>query len=129
MEGQTFGKFIAEKRMERGWSLRVLAGRLGITAAYLSDVENSRRRAFDLTRLRSFARAVNLSRADTDRLYDLAGKDRGEPSPDVSEYLTDNGYICAALRTVRTLNANEDDWQQMLEELKNRKDEENRKRG
>lgn len=118
MEKQDFGSFLSSARRHAGLSLRTAAKRLGITAAYLSDVENGRRRAFDISRLRTFVGIAGLNEEEASLLFDLAGKSRGEVSPDISEYLTDNLYICTALRTARTLRATQDDWQRMLEQLK-----------
>ncbi len=121
MDGISFGRFISGKRRRAGLTLRQLADRLGISTAYLSDVEKGRRYAFDLERLRVFAHETALDHKETELLYDLAGQSRGQVSPDINEYLYSNSYICAALRTVRTLNADAEDWKLLLDELKKRK--------
>ena len=64
---------------------------------------------------------AGLSSEETDTLYDLAGENRRQISPDINQYLNDNAYIFTALRTVKKLNADENDWNSMLEELKRRK--------
>ncbi len=121
MDEMDFGAFIAAKRREAGLTQRETARHLGITAAYLCDVEKGNRCAFDLMKLHRFALAAGLSEADRARLYDLAGESRGEISPDISQYINDHNYVCAALRQVKTLNASEEDWNTMLSELKRRK--------
>ena len=121
MDRQGFGGFIARMRLRKGMSLRETAEKLGISPMYLSDVERGRRSAFGLAKLRSFADIAALSPKETETMFDLAGRDRGEVSPDVSEYINGNSYICAALRTARSLNADKDDWTRMLEELRQRK--------
>ena len=121
MDGLTFGAFIAAKRRQAGLSQREAAKHLGITAAYLCDIENGKRSAFDMGRLHRFALMTGMGEDEKNRLYDLAGESRGEISPDISAYLSDNAYICAALRTVKKLQCDEDDWKTMLEELKKRK--------
>ncbi len=121
MDGLTFGAYIAAKRREAGLTLREAAGHLGITPAYLCDVEKGNRSAFDLKKLRAFALMTGMSESEKERMYDLAGENRNEISPDISQYLSDNTYIFAALRTAKTLNATKDDWNTMLEELKKRK--------
>ena len=121
MDRQGFGGFITQARLRKGMSLRETAEKPGISPMYLSDVERGRRSAFTLTKLRSFAVVAGLSCEETAELFDLAGQDRGEVSPDVSEYISGNTYICAALRTAKSLNADKDDWTKMLEELRKRK--------
>ncbi len=117
----TFGAFIAQKRRQRHLTLRQAAQSLGITAAYLSDVEKGKRNAFGLDRLRRFAVVAQLEPDEMELLYDLAGENRGEISPDVNEYISQNPYLFAALRRARTLGADEQDWKLMLEDLMKRK--------
>ena len=42
---ETFGKFIREKRLERGLTLRGLAARLDLSPVYMSNIETDRRAA------------------------------------------------------------------------------------
>ncbi len=39
-----FGEIIKTKRMARKWSLRQLGDEIGVTAAYVADIEAGRRR-------------------------------------------------------------------------------------
>ncbi|MBR7041366.1 MAG: helix-turn-helix domain-containing protein [Clostridia bacterium] len=121
MDRQGFGGFITRARLKKAMSLRETAEKLGISPMYLSDVERGRRSAFTLNKLRSFASITGLTGEETAEMFDLAGQDRGEVSPDVSEYINGNSYICAALRTAKSLNADKDDWTKMLDELRQRK--------
>lgn len=65
------GNFVRDKRGERGTSLRAMASSLGISAAFLSDLELGRRSASDavLRRIASFLQ-VDLDdlRAMDDRI-------------------------------------------------------------
>ena len=113
----TFGAFISQKRLQSHLTLRQEAQKLGITAAYLSDVEKGKRNAFGLDRLRRFAAVAQLEPDEEKLLYDLAGENRGEISPDVSEYISQNQYLFEVLRRARVLGADEQDWKLMLEDL------------
>ncbi|MCR4621442.1 MAG: helix-turn-helix domain-containing protein [Clostridiales bacterium] len=121
MDIDSFGSYLAFMRQRKGLSQRATAQKLGISPMYLSDVENGKRSAFALEKLRRFASVAELSAEETCRLFDLAGKNRGEVSPDVNEYLCSNTYVYSALRTAKSLNADRDDWAKMLEELRQRK--------
>lgn len=121
MEGISFGLYIASLRKRSRLTLRDAAARIGISAAYLSDIEKGRRYPFAADRIEKFASLTDCTEEERRRLYDLAGQDRGTISEDVGSYLRDNTYLFAALRTAKSLNADESDWAQMLEELKKRK--------
>lgn len=121
MEGISFGLYIASLRKRSHLTLRDAAARIGISAAYLSDIEKGRRYPFSADRIERFASLANCSEDERRRLYDLAGQGRGTVSEDVGNYLRDNAYLFAALRTAKSLNADESDWAQMLEDLKKRK--------
>lgn len=56
----TLGQMIRERRKFRGLSLRALAAQVGVSAAYLSDLERGNR---STTRFRELARALGVSEA------------------------------------------------------------------
>jgi transcriptional regulator with XRE-family HTH domain len=93
-----FGEFIAEKRKSRGITLRGMAGKLEISPAYLSDIEKSRRNPPDLTMLKKMAVELNLSQEDKYAMFDLAGQDRKEISPDLPGYIMKKPFVRVALR-------------------------------
>ena len=121
MEEISFGLYLSSLRLRRRLTLRDTAARIGISAAYLNDIEKGRRYPFSADRIEKFALLTECSEEERRRLYDLAGHDRGTVSEDVGEYLRDNSYLVAALRTAKKLNADESDWAHMLNELKKRK--------
>lgn len=121
MEELRFGSYTAFLRKRASLTIRETASRLHISAAYLNDIEKGRRYPFSPEKIERFAAMVNAEESEKRRLYDLAAKDRGTVSEDVSRYLQSNSYIFAALRTAKELDANEDDWNEMLNELRKRK--------
>lgn len=117
----TFGGFLAQKREERGITLRELARQLEISASFLSDVENNRKPPLTADRLEKVASIMLLSVEEKTKMYDLAGKQRNTVPPDLPEYIIERDYVSAALRTARDLDAGEEEWQRFIEDLKRRK--------
>lgn len=118
-----FGEFIAQKRIEKGITLRDMASRLGVTAPYLSDVEKDRRNPFDMDKLTLLASILQLAPEENAQMLDLVGKKRNSVAPDLPEYIMERDYVSAALRTARDLNAGEEEWLRFVEALKNERKE------
>lgn len=116
-----FGEFIAAKREERQISLRKMAELIGISAPYWSDIEKNRKNPPKIDTLRKIAEILHLSEDESTTMLDLAGRDRKSVAPDIPEYIMQNDYVAAALRTVRDLGADEEDWMKFVDELKQRK--------
>lgn len=112
---------MAEKRKEKGLIYRDIAEALGVSVVYISDVEKGRRNAFEKDKLETLANLLSLSDEDKTVLFDLAGKQRNEVSPDLPEYIMERDYVRYALRTARDLKADEAEWLRFVEELKRRK--------
>ncbi len=121
MSCQGFGAFIAFHRRMSGLTIREAAEHLGISPAYLSDVENGKRLPFTKERLHRFALMTGLNQSEKEEMYDLAGHERNETSADIAEYLKKNPCVYAALRTAKALEAGPGDWNAMLNDLKKRK--------
>ena len=117
------GDFIAQKRIEKGITLRDMASRLGVTAPYLSDVEKDRRNPFDMDKLTLLASILQLAPEENAQMLDLVGKKRNSVAPDLPEYIMERDYVSAALRTARDLNAGEEEWLRFVEALKNERKE------
>ena len=121
MEYKNFGDFLYQKRIENKITMRQMADELGVSPVFISDIEKDRRNPFDVNRLKQLVSFLNLTDEDRDLMYDLAGKKRNEVAPDLHDYITENDYVSAALRTCRDLEVGEEEWARMVEELKQRK--------
>ena len=119
----SFGDFLQEKRKESELTLRALAEKLGWSAPYLTDIEKGRRNPPDLEKLNMLADIFNLSEDEKKEMMELAGKKRETIAPDLPEYIMERDYVAAALRTARDLDAGQDDWEEFVRELKQRKGE------
>ncbi len=118
---RNFGEFIVAKRMQRDISLRKMAELMGVSAPFWSDIEKGRKNPPKLEKLELLAKNLMLTDEDKSIMLDLAGKERDAVAPDIPAYIMENDYVAAALRTVRDLGADEEDWDKFVEDLKKRK--------
>ena len=116
-----FGTYFLQKREERGILLREMAQQLGISAPYLTDVEHGRRNPFDLEKLTKAMDILELSKEERDQMLDLAGESRDSIAPDLPGYIRGRGVVAAALRTARDLEADDEDWETFIAQLKKKK--------
>ncbi len=114
---ETFGAFIARKRMERGLGLRGFAAELGIGAPNLCDMEKDRRWPPEEPLLGRMADALGLNGEERDHFYDLAGEYRGEVPADVSPYVRENDVVRMALRRANSAGAGEAEWLRFIRQL------------
>ena len=121
MAYQNFGDFLCQKRIKRRITLRELAQELSCTPVFVSDVEKDRRNPFDRERLQKLVTILALTDEERDLMYNLAGKKRQEVAPDIQDYIMDNDFVSAALRTCRDMDVGEEDWEAMIADLKRRK--------
>ena len=119
--GGTFAQYITEIREREKITLRQMAEKLGVSAAYYSDVEKGRRNPLSLEKLELFASFTSMTDEERTRMFDLAGKGRSEVAPDLPDYIMSRDYVSAALRTARELGADQSDWEEMVAALKKRK--------
>ena len=121
MEYQNFGEFLQSKREEKQVTLRSMAEALDCSAPFLSDVEKDRRNPPDIDKLMKISEILALSVEEQNTMLNLAGRKRNTVPPDLAEYITERDFISNALRTARELDAGEEDWLLLVEELKKRK--------
>lgn len=70
---------IKEMRKERGWTVDILASKVGMSRSYVSEIENQKK-AVDNLRLAAFARAFGVSPVDL--------IDDGSVDPDIIDHIT-----------------------------------------
>ncbi len=120
MRDTKFGQYLKSLREARDVTLRELARQTGLSAPYLSDVENDRSQPLTKDRIEKVISVLHLSDEEQNHLFDLAGRERNEVAADLPDYIMDNDYVTAALRTARDLKAGEEEWQRFVDELKKR---------
>lgn len=117
MEGK-FGKYVEEKRKEKGITLRGLASQLDIAPAYMSDIEKGHRYPPDKDKLVLLSSILELNDDETNELFDLAaGEKDNAVSPDLPEYIMGTEKARVALRLARDSGAGDATWQKVIDML------------
>ena len=106
---KTFGTYIRSLRLYRGFGLRELARQLGISAPYLSDLEKDKRGAPPVDLVRAIVKILD---ADSENIYDLAGKSRNTIASDIEDLLIAKPEIVSLLRSANFFSLSK---QQILE--------------
>lgn len=115
-----FGKYVKQRREEIGKTLRGFAAEVKISPAYLSDIENGRRNAPEKF-LKNFSEALNITGTEElHKFYDLAGVSQNGQHSDINEYIDSVPKARVALRTAQDNNYNDEDWQKLIEIIKNK---------
>lgn len=94
-----FGEYINNKRLEKGMSLRELAGKIGISPSYLSDIEKGRRNAPNNEKIEKISEILFSSKDEIEKLHDLAGISKNNISTDLCSYVMENNDVRYFLRT------------------------------
>lgn len=77
----TIGEIIRDKRQKKGWSMQNLADSANITTAYISDIENNKRKTPPTNdTLVRIAQALEMSSEHMDEMLKLAAMER---TPDI----------------------------------------------
>ncbi|CAI3303128.1 MULTISPECIES: helix-turn-helix domain-containing protein [Bacilli] len=110
-----FGAYIAQKRLEKDVKLKPIAEKLGVSVTYLSDIIKGRRNPPDIDGLEALAEILGLSEEEKNVMFDLAGRDRKQVSPDLPEYIMDETLPNArvALRRARNAKLGDDFWKEV----------------
>ena len=115
---KTFGQFIAEMRLEKRIPCSQLSKSIGISTAYLSQLEHGIRHNPDPKLVMKIAKALNLSNDGSRMLFTLYAEASGQLPPDIIDYLTGDQTVQNALRQARDANATAEDWEHFIEQLK-----------
>lgn len=121
-----FGKFILNKRKEKGVSLRVMAKELNISISYLSDLEqgnklppnSSNERYKEL--ISNIIKYFNMDSEDKERCLNYADNDlakNGHISNELTNYIGQTPLASVALRKAKNLNCSDEDWKKIIENL------------
>lgn len=115
---QTFGSFIRQRREALGLSSRALALDLGLTPAYLMDIEKGNRAA-PRKYFQALIDRLDITGDDLATFYDLAGKSRNDQYDDLNPYLGKREKARVALRVARDLDLSNEAWQEIILHMQN----------
>jgi transcriptional regulator with XRE-family HTH domain len=113
----TLGEFIAKKRHEHNYSVRELGTKLGITHAYLVEIEVGKRTNPSNAIIQKLIVELHLDKEEIALLYDLHGKVNGVISQDLLDYTIKNDFVLTALRKARDKPALKEDWQAFIDRM------------
>ena len=117
-----FGEYAEVLRKQKGKSLRETAKAIGVSAQFYSEIEKGRRSALTAERLEKLKSFFELSKEETNTLFNKAAEARKVSEFDFSDYIIQRDYAMSALRIVKELDADEEDWQRFVDELKKRRE-------
>jgi transcriptional regulator with XRE-family HTH domain len=122
MEELSFGRYLTGKRLEKDMTLRGFAGKLGLSAVYVSKIEKERKPAPPEDVLKRITSVLLLNKAETEEMLDLAARSHSKPavSSDLPEYIMERDIVRIALRTAKDVDATDKEWQDFIERLQKR---------
>ena len=103
-----FGFYVRERRQELGISVRAMAEMLGISPAYLSDIEKGNRMA-PIDYLDQIAAILAIEEDEREFFVDLSGCSHSN-WPEINEYLAKTKEARTAIRLARDYGLSEDEF-------------------
>ena len=111
----TIGRYIKKLRVIRNVGQRELARKIGVSASYLNDIENGKRKGPSKEVIK---RISHILEANVEYLYDLAGKDAKKIPPDIPDIIKSYGDTVKLLRMIKKYDLSSARIRELLEEIK-----------
>ena len=112
-----FGEVVKKYRGKK--SLKQLGDELGISAAYLSDIEKGNRYP-SKDKVDKFIKVFNLQSHEKDKFYDLVAKEspnKYKVSSDIAEYIMKNEFLRNFIRIAKDKKLDNSYWKNKIIEL------------
>ena len=112
-----FGDLVKEYRGEK--TLKELGNEIGVTAAYLSDIEKGNRFPSE-DKLEKLIKVFDLKDEKEDTFYDLVAEEnpnRYKVSVDIAEYIMQNQYLRNFIRVAKNKKLGNLYWKNKLKEI------------
>ena len=94
-----------------------LANLLGISVAYLCQIESGKRSNPKTEILSRIVYYLQLNEEEKDTLYNLYSSENQTVCPDISEYIIQNPIVPKAIRKAIKNKADDQDWQDFIDRL------------
>lgn len=94
----TIGKFIREKRKEKGWTQKQFADEMKISRPFILEIEVGRK-VFSSDRLKELIKVLKLNKDEEILMYDLAAKFKNDIPEDIREFLLNNPEMYKEIRS------------------------------
>ena len=94
-----------------------MADELGIKAPYLSDIEKGNRNPPSFEMLEKISDILKLTASDRNVMFDYAGEERNQVSPDLPDYIMNLPEARTALRKARDKGKDAEFWNQITQTL------------
>lgn len=112
-----FGELIRGYRGKK--TLKEVSNKIGITSAYLSDIEKGNRFP-SKDKIDKLIKVFNLENGEKNKLYDLVAKEspnKYKVSGDIAEYIMKNEYLRNFIRVAKEKKLDNLYWKNKIEEL------------
>lgn len=117
IDTKSFGQFISEMREKHSMKKIELAKLLGVSRAYLSQLESGTRCNPSLKLLNKIADKLCRDSGERNRLFDLYAVENQTISPDIIEYIISHPTLVEAVRTAQDKNIPDEIWKIIVEQL------------
>ncbi len=117
----TFGKYLERKRKYNQILARELAIKVGVSPAYICELEKDKRIAPKNDLLDKIAEVLNLNSEEKLFYYDLAANSQNTVSKDLPDYIMDKEIVRTALRTAKENDISDKEWQDFINRIEKSK--------
>ena len=116
-EKTKFGQFISDLRIRHSIKSQDLAERVGISQAYLSQLEHGVRLNPDPAVIMRISQVLDLTDDESAELFDMYANETGQLAPDIAEYIRLSKTVQKALRYACNKGVPDEVWEQFIKKL------------
>lgn len=120
---ENFGEFVRSRRCEFGFSVRQFAKNLGISAVYLSDIENGNRPA-PINLLPIFIKELQITQDEQESFMDLVNVSRQEYT-EIIDYITTHPNARKFMHIASANNLTDEYFEELISEFEDQSKENN----
>ena len=113
-ENTKFGQFISDLRLRHPMKSQDLAERVGISQAYLSQLEHGVRLNPDPAVIMKISQALDLTDDEAAELFDMYAEETGQLAPDIAKYIKSSKTVQKALRYACNNGVPVEIWEQFI---------------